>query len=407
MDAAQIRKEAQDMMETTVAWRRELHQIPEVGIGTVETAKYICKQLDEMGVSYKTHVGGPDCHSVVALIEGSAPGKCFAVRCDIDGLPMEEETGLPYAAKNGNMHACGHDLHTAIGLSTARLLAAHRHELRGSVKIIFQPAEEGCPQGPGGAKRMLDDGVLENPAVDALIGMHAGTIFRHSVAPGEIGLRYTTFMSCMDRFNLVVKGKGTHGAMPEGGVDPVPIAAQIVTALQTIVSREVDPQTPAVISICSIHGGSAFNIIPGEVSLEGTIRGFSGDLRKYLARRIGEVAQSVAQGMRGSVEYDFNWDGPGPVVNDESFTREFEEVAGRIVGPEHVREMERPSMGGEDVAFLMEKVPGTYFFLPTYDPKAEVIYAHHNTRVVFDDSYLWIGSAAMAAMALHWLEKHS
>lgn len=407
MNAAQIKKEAQDLMPTTIKWRRHLHQIPELGINTVETAKYICACLDEMGIPYKTHVGGPDCHSVVALIEGPKPGKCFALRTDIDGLPMVEETGLDFAAKNGNMHACGHDAHAAIGLSAAKLLKTHQNEIHGSVKLIFQPAEEGCPEGPGGAKRMLDDGVLQNPTVDAMMGLHVGTIFRHSVVPGEIGLRYSTFMSCMDRFSLIIKGRGTHGAMPEGGIDPVPIAAQVVSALQTIVSREVDPQTPAVISICEISGGSAFNIIPGEVRLQGTIRAFNNDLRKYLAERIGAVAQGVATSMRGAVEYDFNWDGPGPVINNEALTREFEEVAQHLVGPEHVREMARPSMGGEDIAFFFEKVPGTYFFLPCYDNSLETVYAHHNTHFCMDERYFWIGSASLAAMALQWLEKHS
>lgn len=403
MDAKKIKQEAQALQEKIVSWRRDLHQIPEPELNTIETSKYICSCLDEMGIPYKTKVGGADCYSVVALIEGKKPGKCFAVRCDIDGLPMVEDTGLPFASKNGNMHACGHDAHAAMGIGTAKILNDHRDELCGSVKIIFQPAEEGCKSGPGGAKRMLDDGVLDKPKVDALIGLHAGYIW-NSVAPGDIGFRYTTCMACMDRFSIIVKGKGSHGAMPEGSIDPITISAQIISALQTIVSREVDPQTPSIISICEIHGGSAFNIIPGEVKIQGTIRALTNDLRKYLAERIEKVARNVAEGMRGTIEYNFNWDGPAPVVNDETFTREFEKVAGEILGSEHVKEMPRPSMGGEDIAFFLEKVPGTFFFLPTYNPAS--VFPHHNSKFLLDETYLWIGPAAMSAMAIHWLENH-
>ena len=403
-----IKEEAFQLQEEIIRIRREFHQIPEVGLRTQKTADHIANYLEERGVPWEKNIGGSDCHSVVANITGKHPGKCIAVRCDIDGLPLEEKTGLSFASTNGSMHACGHDAHIAIALAAAHILNSHREDIWGSVKLIFQPAEEGSLNGPGGAKRMIDDGVLENPRVDAVIGLHVGNIWRDpDIIPGDIGVRSGCIMSCMDRFTITAKGAGGHGAMPETAIDPITISAQVINTLQTIISREISPLVPAVISICEIKGGSAFNIIPNECRMTGTIRALSNEMRECLAKRIGEIANSVAEGMRGKIDYNFNWDGPGPVVNNDEFTSYFKKIAGEIIGAGHVKELRNPSMGGDDIAFFLEKVPGTYFFLPTSDMSKGQVIGHHNPEFFLDERPLWIGTALMSGMIISWLKREA
>jgi amidohydrolase len=397
-----FKERAERLSGEITAWRRGLHRIPETGIHNPETQDYICGELDKMGIPYRRDVGGNGCTGVVALIEGGRPGKVFAIRADCDGLPIVEETGLPFASVNGNMHACGHDAHSAIALGAAKIVKENADKFDGAVKIIFQPGEEGNPEGPGGAKRMLDDGALENPKVDVITGLHVGML--GSAAPGKFCFRRESLMACMDRFDITVKGVGSHGSAPQNSIDPIMIAAQIITTIQTIISRETPPLTPAVISFGAIHSGSAFNIIPSECRMSGTIRALKNDVRKILADRIGEVARSVAAGMRGSVDYNFNWDGPAPVVNDPEVTEEFRRVAEELFAGD-VIEMDEPVMGGEDVAFFLEAVPGTFFFLSTCDPEKHRAY-HHNSKFDFDDTILWRGAAVLSAMACKWLSDH-
>ena len=358
-----------------------------------------------MRIPYRKDVGGNGCTGVVALIEGGGANskKVFAIRADCDGLPIKEETGLPYASTNGNMHACGHDAHTAVGLGTAKIIKENAENLAGSVKLIFQPGEEGNIEGPGGAKRMLDDGALENPRVDAITGMHIRRMGA-DVKPGYFCFRREALMACMDRFTITVRGVGSHGAVPQNSIDPIMIAAQIISTLQTIVSREISPLTPAVVSFGSIHAGSAFNIIPSECVMSGTIRALKNDLREMLAKRIGEIAKAIAEGMRGSVDYDFNWDGPPPVVNNPEMSEEFRKVAEHIF-PGEVIELADPVMGGEDMAFFLNDVPGTYFFLSACDPEKHK-FQNHNSKFDIDDSVLWRGAAVMSAMAFQWLSEH-
>jgi len=393
---------ARAMQDKIVAWRRDLHQIPEVGIHNPKTQDYICAELDKMGVRYRRDVGGNGCTGVVALIKGSEDGKVFAIRADCDGLAIREEVDLPFASKNGNMHACGHDAHTAIALGTAKLIKDNADKLKGTVKVIFQPGEEGNEEGPGGAKRMVEDGALENPKVDALIGLHVGMLGGSKL--GEMMFRRGPLMACMDRFDITVKGVGSHGSAPQHSVDPIMIASQIVSAVQTIVSREMPPLTPAVVSFGSIHAGSAFNIIPEECRMTGTIRALKNDVRKYLADRIGEIAKSTAEGLRGSVDYRFSWDGPPPLVNNPQVAEEFRQVAEELFPGDFI-EMPEPVMGGEDVAFFLEEVPGNFFFMNTCDPKRHKYY-HHNPKFEIDESPLWKGAAVMGAMAFQWLSDH-
>ena len=399
-----VKKEAQALQGTIVEWRRALHKIPETGVDTPQSEAYLCGELDKMGIPYKKGIGK---HGIVGLIEGKKPGKVFALRADFDGLPIKEDTGLPFASTNGAMHACGHDCHAAMLLGAAKIIKDNIDSLEGTVKLIFQPGEEGCPDGPGGAKRMLDDGAFENPKPDAVAGLHIGTIWiQDGINVGDVLVHYGGMMACMDRFSITVKGKGAHGAQPNNSIDPVSIAAHIISEIQTIISREIDPLEPGIISICQIHGGSAFNIIPNECFLEGTVRALSNDMRKYLARRIGEIAKTVAEGMRGSVVFDYNWDGPAPLVNNPEVTQEFRDMAEEMLGKDKVKELARPSMGGEDMAFFLEQVPGTFFFLNSNNPEKGKNVAHHNPKFDVDEDVFWVGSAALSGMALNWLKKH-
>lgn len=397
-----FKEQAEALQEQIVAWRHDLHQIPEIGIYNPQTQDYICAELDKMGIPYRRDVGKNGCTGVVALIEGKMPGKVFAIRADCDGLAIEEEADVPFASKNGNMHACGHDAHAAIALGAARLIKNNSDKLEGAVKIIFQPGEEGNAEGSGGAKRMVDDGALENPAVDVLIGLHVGKLGGSNV--GELLFRPGPVMACMDKFEITVKGVGSHGSAPQFSIDPIMIAAQIVSAMQTVISREMAPLTPAVISFGSIHAGSAFNIIPEECRLSGTIRALNNETRKFLADRIGAIAKSVAEGMRGSIDYNFSWDGPPPLVNNVEVAEEFRRVAEALF-PGDVIELTEPLMGGEDVAFFIEKVPGNFFFLNTCD-NGKHKYYHHNPKFEIDESPFWRGAAVMAAMAFQWLSDH-
>jgi len=394
---------AKKLHEKIVQWRRDLHQIPETGVNTPRTEAYVCAELDKMGIPYRNGLGG---HGVAALLEGKNRKTVFAVRADMDGLPIKEETGLPFASTNGCMHACGHDAHAAMGLAAARLLSEVKEQLEGSVLFIFQPGEEGCPDGPGGARRMLDDGAFDDPVPTAMVGLHTGCIWKDFI-PGEIGYRAGGIMACMDRFEILVKGKGSHGAYPHGSVDTISIAGQLISELQTIVSREMDPLEPAVVSLGEIHAGSAFNIIPGECRITGTVRALNQKTREFLARRIEEVASGVASSMRGSIEFKYGWEGPAPVVNDPAMTEELKLAAAKIVGQEKVREISRPSMGGEDIAFFLEKAPGTFFFLPGCSEAKGQTWPHHNSRFDIDEDVLWIGPAVMATMAFDWLKKQA
>jgi len=398
------RSKAQEIHEKIVKWRRDLHQIPETGVDTPETEAYICGQLDEMGIKYRKGVGE---HGIVALIEGKKKGKVFGIRADIDGFPIKEETGLPFASTNGNMHACGHDAHAAMGLGTALILSQNAEELEGTVKIIFQPGEEGCKEGPGGAKRMIEDGALEDPKVDVIVGLHTGCIWDEGINNGEVAVRYGSTLACMDRFEITVKGKGSHGAYPHGSIDPISIGSQIVTELQTIVSREMDPLEPGVVTIGEFHAGTAFNIIPGECRLLGTVRALNQKNREFIAKRIEEIAAKVAEGMRGSIEFKYGWEGPPPLVNNDEITAAIEAVAKEVLGEDKVKQIQRPSMGGEDFAFFLEEVPGTFIFLPGCNRDKGQVYPHHNSKFDIDEDVLWIGPAVFSAMAFEWLKNNS
>jgi len=387
---------AREMTGDLVAWRRDLHRCPEVGLDTPVTAAYISEKLRRTGIEHRGNVGGS---GIVGVIRGAAAGRTLALRSDMDALPIREETGLPFASTNGNMHACGHDAHMAMLLGAARLLHDNRSLLKGNVKLIFQPGEEGL----GGAKRMIEDGALENPQVDAALGQHI--FVTEHLLPGQVGIYYGNMMASMDRFRIKVIGKGCHGAMPEAGIDPVVMAGQLVTSLQTIVSREISPLRPAVLSIGRIHGGSAFNIIPGEVELEGTVRALHQEVREKIAARMGEIVRGITQASGGSHEFIYDFGYP-PLVNDPGFTGTFGESARKIVGEKNVVVLPVPSMVSEDMAYYLEKVPGTFYELGG-NPNRGKSFPHHNPRFDVSEEVFWKGTAVLAQAAFDWLEKNS
>ena len=391
---ANVKEEALKMNTQLVEWRRRLHAHPELGFETAGTAAFIEERLKEMGATeIRTGIAK---NGVAAVIRGGLPGKVLGMRADIDALPVREETGLPYASTvDGRMHACGHDAHTAMLLGAAKILMAHRDALKGAVKLIFQPSEETA----AGALAMIEDGVMENPKVDAFIGLHTGN-FWTGVNAGEIGYSNGPLMAAADMFTITITGKGGHGATPHRTIDPIAIGCQIYTTLQTIVSREISPLAPAVLTIGVFQSGSAGNIIPSDCVMKGTLRALSEETRKELQDRIRAISEDVAHAMRGHAAVEFHY-GPPATVNAPEMTAKLLRAAGAVVGPDHVREVDEPTMGGEDMAFFLEKAPGVFFFHPsTFGGGRD--YPHHHSKFNVNEDVLWTGTGTMAQFALTW-----
>lgn len=389
-------KEAKKIEKDMISWRRELHKIPELGLELPKTVKFVCDRLEEMGIPYKTLVDG---NAVVGLIKGSGEGKTIAIRADMDALPIQEETGLSFASTNNNMHACGHDGHTSMLLGAAKILNDHRRQFKGNVKLLFQPGEEY----PGGAKPMMEEGALRNPKVDAIIGLHAGNM-SDGVSKGKIAISYGRMMASMDRMLIKIKGKGGHGAYPHNLVDPIVIAAEVITSLQTIASREIPAVEPIIVSICRVQGGFNQNIIPDEVELEGTVRTFNNDVRKKIAKRMEEKIQGITKsyGATYELQYDFKYP---PLINHREYTEKFVQSAKKILPEEDIVELENPLMGGEDMAYFLEEVPGTFFFLNNMRSIDGKVYSHHSSKFDMDEGEFWKGTALFVQTALDFLNE--
>jgi amidohydrolase len=393
MPVFDVKKKAMEMNPRLVQWRRTIHAAPEVGFNTPVTEKFIVEELEKIGVTDIQHGNGR--RGIVALIKGGKPGKVLGIRADYDALNMTEETGLPFAAANGKMHACGHDGHAAILLGTAKLLMEAKDSLKGTVKLIFQPSEEDGK----GAPAMIEDGVFENPAMDGIIGLHAGSLWK-GFKSGEAGYRFGALMAASDWFTVTFEGKGGHGATPHLTVDPVAMACQAVNLLQMVVSREVSPLDSAVITVGTISGGTMPNIIAPSCTISGTIRSLSPDTRKHLERRLRAICTDVAQALRGKAEISFTY-GPPPLVNDRAMTEKVKAAMEEILGESLVHEVKEPTMGGEDMAYFQEKVPGSFFFLPTsFGDDRD--YPHHHPKFDMNEDVFWIGPAVMVQFALTW-----
>ena len=388
-------KECKDLQPEIVTMRRELHQIPEVGLNLPKTAAYVAAKLDEYGIPYRKNTGDS---GIVATLTGGKPGKTVALRADMDALPILEETGVDYASRHeGCMHACGHDTHTSMLLAAAKVLKAHQEELCGTVRFLFQSAEELSK----GVPVMVKEGAMDG--VDAVFGTHIGTIIDKGIAAGTFIITPGPSMAAFDRFVIRVKGVGCHGSTPEKGFDPVNMAAHVVLALQTINAREFNACVPVVVTIGSIHGGNQYNVIPDEVVIEGTIRTLSEEVRQKVARRIGEISQATASAFGGSVDFEMDWGAP-PVVNNPEMAAFAASAAKEIVGEQMViTEVEHPNMGGEDFAYYLEKVPGTFIFLSSANPELHTDIAHHNSKFNVDESVMWEGSALFVAITEKFL----
>jgi amidohydrolase len=390
-----IIKKTEEAEKYIIKCRRDLHQIPEIGLNLPKTSAYVSNELKNMGIEFRENVG---VSGIVGLIRGSKEGKTIALRADMDALPIKEETGLPFASGNGNMHACGHDAHAAILLGVSKILSENKDKIKGNVKLIFQPAEEG----PGGAKPMLSEGAFENPKVDAILGLHVGNLMQ-GLKKGSIVVSYDSMMACLDRFRLKLIGKGCHGAYPETGVDPVVMTGNFLTVLQTIVSREIAATDNAVVTVGKIHGGQAYNIIPNCVELEGTVRAVHQSVREYLADRLEGIAKGISEAMRGTYEFDYTFGYP-PLVNDEEFTKSFVSSAKKIMPEEDIITLKKPVMGGEDMAYFLNEVPGTFFFVNNPQEVEGQCYPHHNSKFDIDESVLLRAAALLVQGTLDFLD---
>jgi amidohydrolase len=372
-----------------ITHRRELHASPELSFKEDETAHYIAERLETLGVDKLTQgVGGT---GVVAEIRGERPGRSVLVRADMDGLPLTERVDVPFRSTHaGVMHACGHDVHMAIALELARFVAERRHELPGMVRFAFQPAEEQA----GGAKAMIDAGVVDG--IDRVIGLHVWS----QLPTGQLAVPPGVVMASADMFTLIIRGRGGHGAQPHLTIDAVVIAAEVVTALQTLVSRETSPVSPVVITLGSVHGGTAANIVAGEVVIQGTLRTFDAELRRHLLARIAQVAEGIAGTMRGSSEFRHD-SGTPPTVNDPAIARLVSEAATGVVGKDAVVPLE-PLMVGEDFAYFLEARPGCFFLLGGAPEGPPVI--HHTPEFRIDERCLPIGFQVMTAAVVRLLQ---
>ncbi len=368
-----------------INWRRELHKIPEYDFDLFETSEYIQSKLKEFKIEYRIVAKT----GIVATIYGSKEGPTIGIRADMDALPIREETNLPFTSENKEyMHACGHDAHIAMLLGAAKILSENRQKLKGNVRLIFQPAEETT----GGAKIMIEEGCLENPEVDYIIGAHIGSIF-NEVGNSQVGYRYGGMMAAVDSFSVKVKGKGGHGALPHQCIDPIVIASEIIMSIQKIISREINPTHPVVITTGMIHGGRDVNIIPEEVTFRGTIRTLHKEDRKLVEKRIKEIANALAMANRTTVEIEYKNYYPA-VINDETITRELTKAAEKIVGKDNIIQIKEPALTAEDMSYYLNEVPGTFFIIGS-SKKADdgIVYPHHHPKFDINEEVLWIGTA--------------
>lgn len=396
-EPASVTRLAEQAAPQVVAWRRDLHAHPELSNREQRTAETVAGILREIGITeIQTGVAH---HGVVALIRGSRSTPVVALRADMDALPVQEATGLPFASQNqGVMHACGHDGHTAMLLGAARVLFQLRASLPGSVKLIFQPAEEGHPPGEeGGAALMVKEGVLRDPEVGAIFGLHVAP----DLPTGQVAYRAGGLLASVDRFRVIVRGKQSHAATPWLGTDPIVAAAHVITALQTIASRKIDARQPVVVSIGIVQGGQAWNIIPEQVVLEGTIRTHDKAVRDRVAELFRTVVTQTAAAHETQAEIEFSDYGP-PVWNDPALVARMQPTLARAVGAANV--VESPLvMVGEDFAHYGQVIPGMFLFLGVRNEAVGAVHPLHTPQFTLDEAALTVGVRTLSQLAIDWL----
>ena len=390
----EILKKSEELFPFMQAARRQFHKYPEVGMKEFKTAEYVKEKLDEMGIPYRDKVGGT---GVVGLIEGNAPGKCIALRADMDALTIQEANDVEYASKiDGIMHACGHDAHTAILLGTAKLLNGIKDKFKGSVKLLFQPAEEG----PGGAEPMVKDGALENPPVDAAVALHVSS----ARETGLMGISEGVNHAAMCELDITVTGVGGHAAYPHRSVDAIVIAARVVCELQTIISRMIDPMEPAVITIGKINGGYRRNIIADKIEMLGTIRYLNEETGDLLKTNIEGITAEVCKSMGGDYKVVFGKSYP-PLVNDKELAQKIKGYLGELLGEEKLFPVEKPTMGAEDFAYFAREVPSVFMRLGSGGKNEEYSHPHHHPNFDLDEQALITGCAAFSKISVEFLNE--
>ena len=369
------------MLNEMKSWRQDLHKIPEIGLEEYETSKYIRNKLKEFNINFKE---GYSNTGLVAWVKGNKgnSNKSIGLRADFDALPMPEKNNFDYkSSKEGMMHACGHDGHTSMLLGAAKYISEN-NDFDGTVYFIFQPGEEGF----AGGKKMIEDGLFDDFSIDEVYALHNWP----DLPLGSFGVNSGPMMAAVDEFDIIVKGKGGHAAFPQLVIDPIIVASQIVTAIQTIISRSTDPVDKALISITKIHGGTAYNVIDDEVKLSGTIRTFKPETRSFIGKRIEEIANGIAKahGAGANIEFDLINKYP-PTINSKKESEFAAKIAKKMVGEENVNTNIDPSMGGEDFSYLLNKKPGSYLYIGQGDENHK---AHlHTTKYDFNDNLLPLG----------------
>ncbi|MFT4943427.1 MAG: amidohydrolase [Candidatus Paceibacteria bacterium] len=402
-----ILRDIKNIESQIIDWRHYFHENPELSNREFKTAEKIAKHLKALGLEVQTGVA---ITGVVGLLKGNNPGKVVALRADIDGLPVTERNDLSYKSnvtatflgtKTGVMHACGHDTHIAILMGVAEVLSKHKDKINGSIKFIFQPAEEGPPPGEeGGAKLMIKEGVLENPTVDAIYGLHISS----GTAVGTITLKPEGIMAAVERFVVNVQGKGSHGSAPWSGIDPILISAKIIDGFQTIISRESYLiEAPAVITVGKITSGTRFNVIPESAEMIGTVRTLNPEMRTMIIRRMTEMAGDIAKAYGGTATID--WQNNTIVTyNDPALTARAINTLKKVAGDDNVLGMKAVT-GGEDFSYFQEKIPGVYFFLGGMTPGNKEPYPHHTPDFKIDDAGMILGAKSLTQLALDFLNQ--
>lgn len=391
-------QQAKDLFPYAQSLRRDFHKHPELGYQEIRTGGIVAKELEALGIEVTKGVGKT---GVVGLLEGSKPGPTILLRFDMDALPIAEETGAEYASTNsGVMHACGHDGHTAIGLTVAKILHAHREELAGNVKFCFQPSEEGLNgEEMGGNLMMIRDGVLENPKVEKTLSLHIW----NDKPLGWIHVAKGPVMAGAELFAIKLTGKGGHGAAPHTTIDPVVAAAHIIAALQTITSRNVPPLKSSVVSVTSVRSGTTFNVIPQTAELTGTIRNFDPEIRKMVLERFEQIARGIAESMGCKAEIEITQVTP-PVINNDEVASSVLKSAQSLFPQTDIDTSPYLTMGAEDMGYMQERVDGCYFFIGSANAEKNLDYNHHHPKFDFDEEALIRGAALMAAAAANILK---
>ena len=387
----------------TLEFRHDVHEHPELGNREHETAKRVAEHMETLGMEVRTGIAHT---GVVGILQGGKPGPIIAVRADMDALPVTEDTDLPFKStvrttyngqEVGVMHACGHDVHTAVQFGVASILAELREELPGTIVFIFQPAEEGPPEGEeGGADLMVREGVFADPRPEAVFGLHTLS----GMPVGDVGITSGPSLAAVDHFRATIAGVQTHGAAPHLGADPIVMASQAVLAFQTIVARTIDPLEPAVVTVGMFHSGQRFNIIPAEVAIEGTVRTYNPDVRDTVERRMEEILDGIARAGGGTFSLDYERGTPATINNPE-LTAQMTPSLAAVVGDEQVQRLP-PTMGGEDFAYFANEVPGFFFRLGIHK-EGSVSGPHHSPTFRADDTSVPVGMRVMSGVLIDYL----